>query len=86
MQKIKKSRVERRKELSHWVNLLLNNLRKINETLEHDGEEIQQLFKKEDEARKAFESQKKRGSEKEEKMRQEIANMKKKLSALIESN
>ena len=40
MQKIQKSRSSRRKELSHWVNLLLNNLRKINETLEQDGEKI----------------------------------------------
>ena len=33
-----------------------------------------------------FETQKKRGTYKEEKLRQEIANMKEKLSALLESN
>ena len=34
LEALKKSRSERRKELQHWVNLLLNNLRKINTDIE----------------------------------------------------
>ena len=86
LEALKKSRSARRKELQHWVNLLLNNLRKINTDIEQQGEVIQNLFTAEDDARKEFEAQKKRGIASEEQVRREIAALKTRLQVLIEKN
>lgn len=49
--KLKKPRSGRRKELQHWVNLLISNLRKVNSEIDQQGEIIKDLFSEEDKAR-----------------------------------
>ena len=51
LEKLNKSRRERRQEKTMWVQRLQNNLTKINGDIERQGEQIQELFKSEREAR-----------------------------------
>ncbi len=83
---LQKSRTERRKEHQHWVNLLLMNLRKIYAEIEQLNEDVEMLFKKESQARRKFEQQKKRGVAQEKQLREEIQQMKKRLLDLVENN
>ena len=49
--KLNKSLSDNRKEIKHWVRLLVGNLRKITEELNLKGEKIELCFKKEKQAR-----------------------------------
>ena len=86
MKQMNKSNRERRKEQVVWVQLLQNNLRRLNSQIEKQGEAIQQLFKSEVQARHEFESHKERGLAQENRLRQEIESMKASLQSLIERN
>ena len=70
--KLNKETSENRKEIIYWVNLLMDNLRKITSDLDEQGEKIKVCFNKEKQAREDFELTKNEATKAEEKARLEI--------------
>ena len=83
---LKKSKSVKRKELLHWVNILLSNLRKVNDDIKQEGIEIDDLFKAEDDARKKFEMEKKLGVAQETQLHEEIKKNNHRLQLAIVKN
>ena len=80
------SKRDRRKEQSLWIDHLKNNLRCINADIFKHGEAITQAASAEIDARRDFDLTRRNGQLQEDRLRQEIDEMKKRLTALVEAN